>query len=212
MSFFRVSAFVAAATLLGAGASSALPCSALSLGTNVACYDVTATVTGDNTGNFIGDTGVGTLTYSLDDVPSDPTDFPTFGNQTFFAEPFGLVPSLTPVFDFQLDIFGQTFTDSNDTDSSLKVQTFLPTNWSLVISETAGTSPTSIDNPNILGFITELGGSNLVSTGQGTLAVNIIVDDFGGDPEIIPLPASAWMLGTALLGAGAWVRRRRKPA
>jgi len=214
MSFFRVSALAAVATLLGAGTSAALPCSALSLGSSDACYDVLATVTQDNTGNFIGDTGVGTLTFSIDDLP--PIGDPNFGTQTFFAEPFPLLPppATTPLFDFRLDIFGQTFTDADDTDSSLQVDFFLPTNWSLVVSETAGTSPTSIDNPNILGFITELGGSNLVPTSQGggELAVNIIVDDIGGDPEIIPLPASVWMLGAAVFGAGAWARRWRKPA
>lgn len=212
MSFFRVSAAAAVATLLGAGASSALSCADVTVDPSNACYTVQATVTQDNTGNFIGDTGSGILTYALADIP--PFTDPNFGNQTFYAEPFPLLPSpgTTPLFDFQFDIFGQTFTDADDTDSSLEVQTFVPTNWSLVVSETAGSSPTSIDNPNILGFITELGGSNLVPTAQGggELAVNIIVDDIG-DPEIIPLPASVWMLGAAVLGAGVWVRRR-KPA
>ena len=210
MSFFRVSAAVAVATLLGAGTSSALPCSALSLTPDDACYDVTATVTGDNTGNFIGDTGTGTLKFDRTVLPGDPSETSTFGNGTLFATPPLFVPGFENLFDFQLDIFGQTFTNPNDTDSRLDVQTFLPTNWSLVISETDLFSPTPIGDPNILGFLTELGDSNLVPTGQGQgqLAVNIIVDDIG-EPEIIPLPASIWMLGAAVFGVGAWARRRR---
>ena len=48
-------------------------------------------------------------------------------------------------------------------------------------------------------------GVNLTDLGNNQLAVDMIV-------EVVPLPASIWMLGAGVLGLGAWARRRTKPA
>ena len=195
MSVFRLSVLAAATALSGAAAQAATCPATPAVGT--ACYDVTATVTADNSGTYLGDTGTGTLIFDTVALAA------AGGNTSFLAS--------GSRFDFVFDIFGQTFTDADDTDSSLTFESSVPTNWSLVVSESFGSSPTAIDDPFINGFFSEFvfTGGNLTLTDPETVAVNLSVDDTA-PPPAIPLPASVWLLGGGLLGLGVWTRRRRQ--
>jgi len=184
--------------LLAAAAFAAVPSFSAIAATQT--LDVDLTVTADNTGNFIGTTGTATLVY--DDAALNA------GNSfsvDYIAEPvpfFGVTP---PGFDFNLNMFGQTFADPNDIDSILKVTTTIPTRWSLSISESDATSPTAITDPAILGFSTS--GSLIPDIVNNRYSVNVIVNDIVAP---IPLPATASLLGAGLFLLGAFVRRRRK--
>jgi hypothetical protein len=192
---------IATAALLGSAAlTSASTCPATPAPGTV-CYDIVATVTSDNSGTYLGQTGTGTLSYEVGPVDA------AGGNTTLFSTSASF-PSLSPgLFDFHLDIFGQTFSDPADTDSSLTIVDYDPSDWSLLISRTLGSSPFAISDPNIVSF-----GSigSLALSGNNALAIDLTVDDTAtGAPAPVPLPAGFWMLGAGVLGAGLWARRRK---
>lgn len=216
MTFLRPLAVATTALVsLGwAGSAAATTCADFTLGISEACYDVDATVTSSTTGNFIGTTGFGTLVFDNQDIldlPADEQD-----NVQHFATlpPF----SLDLEFDFTLDIFGQSFSDVDDPISNMITSFFLPTEWSVIISEVTGSNPVAIDQPGILTIATDPFSLDTVFDGQGNpvpgrLSIDVLVDDFEtSPPNVIPLPASAWLLGAGVLGAGAFARRRRGQA
>lgn len=200
MSLARLPVIATAALLGSAALASASTCPATPA-PGTACYDIVATVTADNSGVYLGQTGTGTLSYEFGPVDA------AGGNTTLFSTSASFPISSPELFDFQLHIFGQTFTDTADTDSSLTIVNSDPSEWSLLISRFLGTSPITLSDPDIRSFGST---SNLVSTGETTLSVNLIVDDTATpQPAPVPLPASVWMLGAGVLGAGLWARRRK---
>jgi hypothetical protein len=170
--------------------------------------DIDLIVVSSNNGDFVGNISTLTLTYNTDDI--------TTTNNSLTATPLPpLLPFLPfgPDFDFifsNLFGFGQTFTDLDDPNAILEfgnAPNSNPTNLILSISETEPGANVGIDNPNVFGFAT-FGSLLTATTGNPTITVR--VDNAVQAPAPVPVPASALLLGTALLGAGAVSRRRRR--
>jgi hypothetical protein len=153
----------------------------------------------DNTGNFVGSSiGVATLEYD------SPIPGSAFGS--LFAE------GIPPGFDFSFTAFGQSFSDPNDGNSFL---VFDPDNetllgWSLAISELEAGSVQPINDPFVLGF-SSAGNPFVGNLSAGTstdFVMNVAINDLP-KAAVIPVPASAVLLLSGLLGAGLIARRRK---
>jgi len=184
LSFIRSTAAAALAAVTLAGAAPAA----------IVNYDFTATIVDPASGPYSGLTGTGTFSYDDSQIPTSGS---SAGNINLFANFFGF-----PQFDFTLNILGQTFTDVEDPFANLNIRNYEPISFAFDVG--AGV----IDDPFIRRLRTvpvNTSGFNLTDLGDNQLAVDMIV-------EVVPLPASIWMLGAGVLGLGAWARRRSKPA
>jgi hypothetical protein len=170
--------------------------------------DIDLVVITSDTGNFVGNISTLTLTYDTADI--------TMTNNSLTAVPQVFFPGFPagPGFDFSFSNlfgFGQTFTDFDDPNAILSFDNAPnsdPTNLILAISETEPGANVGITNPNVFGFAT-LGTLFTATAGNPTIGVRVF-DRAAVTVSPVPVPASALLLGTALLGAGAVSRRRRR--
>lgn len=158
-----------------------------------ATLNIDLTVTADSTGLFLGSVGTATLDFADSDAGAGV-------NLVAVSTPT-IIPGLPPLpgppqFDItSFNMFGASYGDSDDPNSILEFDVSgMPSIWRFAI-----TDPASTKNSQILDFATI---GDLRMTGQNQYAVDVSVTS-------VPLPATALLLGTTLLGAGGLMRARR---
>lgn len=155
--------------------------------------------------DFTSTTGTAALTYDTDDLDG------TFSG-TFEAIPsVPIIPGAmaNPNFDFSISMFGQTFTDAADANSILTIAGGIPTEWAFSISELELANSSFFDDDRVLGFSSI--GFVIPNFGLGVDGtVNVVVNDQAAAAGVVPLPATAPLLGAALIGGAVVLRRRSK--
>lgn len=161
------------------------------------------TADGLTPGPFDGQTGTGSFTFDPDDLPGGTGVLPGLSF---------LPPPLDADFDFEISIFGGTFTtsDANNIDSkgALSVIAGEPTALAFNIDKDVEPIPSGLPLNGVDAFGTINGSTLVASEKDFDFEVSLYARGQGQEPDIIPLPATGVLLIGGMVGLAALRRRK----